>query len=104
MICHQSNHEGEIVEIIQKARFDEAHRVDAIIINPGAYGHTSIAIRDALAATALPFIEVHISNVHAREEYRRHSYLSDIARGVIAGLGSYGYQAALQALLGGDGL
>jgi 3-dehydroquinate dehydratase II len=104
LVCKQSNHEGEIVEIIQKARFDAANRMDAIIINPGAYGHTSIALRDALAATALPFIEVHISNVYAREKYRQHSYLSDIANGVIVGLGTYGYQAALQALLDGKGL
>ena len=70
-----------------------------VIINPGAYTHTSIALRDALAGTALPFIEVHISNVHAREAFRRHSYLSDIARGTIVGLGVSGYRLALQHIL-----
>jgi len=88
----QSNHEGTIVEYIQSS-LDDA--VDFIIINPAAYTHTSIAIRDALAAVNLPFIEVHVSNIYAREAFRHHSYLSALAQGVICGLGSYGYQAAL---------
>lgn len=88
----QSNHEGEIVEYIQSARSN----TDWIIINAGAFTHTSIAIRDALSGVGIPFVEVHLSNVYAREAFRHHSYLSDKARGVIAGLGSFGYQAALQ--------
>jgi 3-dehydroquinate dehydratase-2 len=88
----QSNHEGAIVDAIHKARDD---KVDVIIINPGAYTHTSVAIRDALAGVAIKFIEVHISNVHAREEFRHHSYLTDKAWGVIIGLGTYGYTAAI---------
>ena len=87
----QSNSEGAIVERIHAARCDTG----CIIINAGAYTHTSIAIRDALCGVALPFIEVHISNVYAREPFRHHSYLSDKAAGVIAGLGTFGYEAAL---------
>lgn len=89
----QSNCEGEIVNEIQEAR----GKFDGIIINPGAYTHTSIAIRDAFLATGIPFIEVHISNIFAREEFRRRSYLSDIAKGVISGLGMEGYLLALEA-------
>lgn len=92
----QSNHEGELVERIHQAR----GCVDYIIINAGAYTHTSVAIRDALAAVSVPFIEVHISNVYKREAFRHHSYLSDIAEGVIVGLGVYGYEAALLYALG----
>ncbi|AAU92849.1 MULTISPECIES: type II 3-dehydroquinate dehydratase [Methylococcus] len=92
----QSNAEHALIERIHQA-FRDA--VDMIIINPGALTHTSVALRDALLATAVPFIEVHISNVHAREPFRRHSYLSDIARGVICGLGPMGYELALQAAL-----
>lgn len=88
----QSNHEGAIIDSIQQAR----GKVNAIIINPGAYTHTSIAIRDALLSIDVPFIEVHVSNVHAREPFRKHSYLSDKAVGVICGLGPYGYTAALE--------
>jgi 3-dehydroquinate dehydratase-2 len=90
----QSNHEGEIVDVIQAA----AEKYSFIVINPGAYTHTSVAIRDALLAVALPVIEVHISNIHSREEFRRHSYISDIAKGVICGLGPAGYLLALQAI------
>lgn len=90
----QSNAEHEIVEMIHYA-FQQ--QVDFIIINPAAFTHTSVAIRDALLATKIPFIEVHLSNVHAREPFRAHSYFSDIAVGVICGLGAHGYELALQA-------
>jgi 3-dehydroquinate dehydratase-2 len=99
----QSNHEGAIVDRLHQAR---AEGVRFVIINPGAFTHTSIAIRDAFAAVAIPFCEVHISNVHAREEFRRHSYLSDLAVGVMAGFGVLGYSLALDfvaARLGADG-
>jgi 3-dehydroquinate dehydratase-2 len=88
-----SNHEGALVDRIQKARTDGTR---FIIINAGALTHTSIALRDALAAVALPFIEVHLSNVHAREEFRHHSYLAPLAVGTITGLGSAGYRYALE--------
>lgn len=91
---HQSNAEHEIVEMIHNAFHLQ---VDFIIINPAAFTHTSVAIRDALLATKIPFIEVHLSNVHAREAFRAHSYFSDIAVGVICGLGATGYELALQA-------
>jgi 3-dehydroquinate dehydratase-2 len=90
----QNNIEGELVNAIHAAR----GQVDAIIINAGAYTHTSVALRDALAGVGIPFVEVHISNVHKREAFRHHSYLSDSAVGVIVGLGSYGYEAALRFL------
>lgn len=90
----QSNAEHVIVEQIHKAY---QQRVDFIIINPAAFTHTSVAIRDALLATKIAFIEVHLSNVHAREPFRAHSYFSDIAKGVICGLGAHGYELALQA-------
>lgn len=89
----QSNAEGTLVDRIQSARDNQ---IAFIIINPAAYTHTSVAIRDALAAVAIPFIEVHLSNVHQREAFRHHSYLSDLATGVIAGLGPSGYRFALQ--------
>lgn len=99
----QSNHEGVIVDRIQAAR----GKTDMIIINPGAFTHTSIAIRDALAGVDIPFIEVHISNIYRREEFRHKSYFSDIAAGVLAGFGVEGYFFALSAaarmLLGADG-
>jgi 3-dehydroquinate dehydratase-2 len=88
----QSNHEGALIDRIHLARTDG---VDAIIINPGGLTHTSVALRDALSAVAIPFIEVHISNVHRRETFRQHSYLSEIAIGVICGLGTEGYRAAI---------
>ncbi|MFW8565120.1 type II 3-dehydroquinate dehydratase [Orrella sp. 11846] len=88
----QANGEGELVTRIQQARSDGT---TWLVINAGAYTHTSVAIRDALAAIDRPFIEVHLSNVHAREPFRHHSYLSDLARGVIAGLGAMSYEAAL---------
>lgn len=88
----QSNHEGALVERIHAAK--EA-QTSFIIINPAAFTHTSVAIRDALAAVGLPFVEVHLSNVHRREPFRHHSYFSDVAEAVIAGMGPYGYEAAL---------
>jgi 3-dehydroquinate dehydratase-2 len=91
--CIQSNAEHELVEIVQS----HMGKVDGIIINPGAYTHTSIALRDAFLATQIPFIEVHLSNVYQRETFRHTSYLSDIAQGVIVGLGTTGYQLALNA-------
>ncbi len=94
MAFHQSNHEGEIVETIHRAR-DEAA---AIVINPAAYTHTSVAIMDALLAFEGPIIEVHLSNVHRREEFRSHSWVSKAATGVICGLGSRGYILALDAV------
>ncbi|MEA9598671.1 type II 3-dehydroquinate dehydratase [Polynucleobacter sp. AP-Sanab-80-C2] len=93
---YQSNHEGELIDRIQKAKQD---CVDFIIINPGAFTHTSVALRDVLAGVAIPFTEVHLSNIHQREEFRKHSYLSDIATGVICGLGAIGYELALQAAI-----
>ncbi|MGE5471910.1 MAG: type II 3-dehydroquinate dehydratase [Bacteroidota bacterium] len=92
----QSNHEGALIERIHAAR---EQGVRAIVINPAAYTHTSVALRDALAAVAIPFIEVHLSNVHAREPFRQHSYFSDLAVGVICGLGHEGYLLALEYLL-----
>jgi 3-dehydroquinate dehydratase-2 len=93
----QSNHEGALVDRIHE---DAANGVDAVIINAGAYTHTSIALRDAFVATGLPFVEVHISNVHAREGFRHHSYLSAIASGVIVGCGIDGYRLAIERLAG----
>ncbi len=90
----QSNHEGELVDAIQSALEDCA----AILINPAAYTHTSVAIRDALSAVALPVAEVHISNVHAREDFRHHSFVSPIAAFVIAGAGIQGYEFAVRRL------
>ncbi|WP_300427507.1 type II 3-dehydroquinate dehydratase [Thalassolituus sp.] len=92
----QSNAEHILIDRIHAARTDGTA---FILINPGAFTHTSVAIRDALAGVAIPFIEVHISNVHAREPFRQHSYLSDIAVGVICGLGVQGYELALQAAI-----
>jgi 3-dehydroquinate dehydratase-2 len=92
----QSNAEAPIIERIHAAKSDETA---FIIINPAAFTHTSIAVRDALAAVAIPFIEVHLSNVHAREPFRRHSYFSDLAQGVIVGLGPLSYELALEAAL-----
>lgn len=92
----QSNHEGGILDRIHAARTDGTRFV---IINPGAFTHTSVAIRDALVAAEVPFCEVHISNVYAREEFRRHSYLSDLAEGVLAGFGTRGYTMAMDYVI-----
>jgi 3-dehydroquinate dehydratase-2 len=92
--CYQSNAESELIQRVQAAA---AEGVGAIIINPAAYTHTSVALRDALAAVGIPFIEVHLSNVHRREAFRRRSYFSAIAAGVITGLGATGYELAVRA-------
>ena len=92
--CFQSNAEHELVERVQRAVGDS---VDFILLNPGAFTHTSVALRDALLAVAIPFIEIHLSNTFAREEFRHKSYFSDIARGCVIGLGAIGYELALQA-------
>lgn len=92
----QSNSEAELINLIHAAG---EKKVDFIIINPGAFTHTSVALRDALLGVAIPFIEVHISNVFARESFRQHSYLSDVAVGLISGLGTQGYALALSAAL-----
>ena len=94
--CLQSNAEHELVDAVHAAK---AQAVAAIVINPGAFTHTSVALRDALLAVNIPFIEVHLSNVHARETFRHHSFFSDIAKGVICGLGAIGYALALTAAL-----
>lgn len=91
--CFQSNHEGALVDRVHQARGD----VDFILLNPGAFTHTSVALRDALLGVAIPFIEVHLSNVYRREAFRHHSYFTDIAVGAIVGLGAGGYSLALQA-------
>lgn len=93
--CFQSNHEGALVDRIQAAR----GLVDGILINAGAYTHTSIALRDALSGVAIPYVELHLSNVHAREPFRHHSYLADRAVGVICGFGAASYGLALQGLV-----
>ncbi|WP_332671354.1 type II 3-dehydroquinate dehydratase [Aromatoleum sp.] len=92
----QSNHEGQLIDRIQASATEN---VDFIIINPAGYTHTSVAMRDALAAVEVPYVEVHLSNIHAREPFRHHSYFSDRATGVICGLGAYGYMAALEFAL-----
>lgn len=92
--CFQANAEHILIERIHAAAHED---ISFIIINPAAFTHTSIALRDALTAVAIPFIEVHLSNIHGREKFRRHSYFSDIAEGIISGLGPIGYELALQA-------
>jgi 3-dehydroquinate dehydratase-2 len=94
LLCFQSNHEGELIDRIHRA---PSERVEFMLFNPGAYTHTSIALRDALLGVAIPFIEIHLTNVYAREPFRHRSLLSDIAAGIIAGLGPSGYALALQA-------
>ncbi|MBT8419509.1 MAG: type II 3-dehydroquinate dehydratase [Gammaproteobacteria bacterium] len=96
LACFQTNAEHELVDRIQMARKQD---IEFIVINPAAFTHTSIAIRDALLAVDIPFIEVHLSNIHRREPFRHHSYLSDIAVGVIAGLGPQGYELALRSAM-----
>ena len=96
LACFQSNAEHEIVDRVQSASGDQ---VDFILLNPGAFTHTSIAIRDALLAVSIPFIEIHLSNVFAREDFRHKSYFSDIAAGCLFGLGAYGYELGLNAAI-----
>lgn len=96
LATYQSNSESQLVERVQQARRDG---VDFIIINPAAYTHTSVALRDALVAVGIPFVEVHLSNVFARESFRRESYFTDIAVGIISGLGARGYELALEFAL-----
>ncbi|HZF25531.1 MAG TPA: type II 3-dehydroquinate dehydratase [Steroidobacteraceae bacterium] len=96
LVAYQSNAEHEIIDRIQRCPADQ---VDFILFNPGGFTHTSVAIRDALLAVRVPFIEVHLSNVHAREAFRRLSYFSDIAVGSVAGFGAQGYEFALQAAI-----
>ncbi len=93
--CYQANAEHQLVERVHQAW---EQKVDGIILNPAAFTHTSVALRDALKGVSIPFIEIHLSNVHNRESFRKHSYFSDIASGVISGLGAHGYQLALLAL------
>lgn len=95
VIFHQSNHEGQLVDWIQEARTE----ADALVINPAAFTHTSVALRDALAAVAVPFIEIHLSNPHTREPFRQHSYFSDKAVGVVCGFGADSYRYAMDAAL-----
>ena len=94
--CFQSNHEGELIDRIQAGM----GQASGILINPGGFTHTSVALRDALVASQLPVVEVHLSNVYARESFRQHSYVSPIALGVISGLGAAGYAFGLEALVG----
>ncbi len=95
VVCHQSNHEGQLIDWVHQAR----GQAQGLIVNAGAYTHTSIALADAISAVKIPMVEVHLSNVFARESYRHHSYLSPVAIGVICGLGVIGYRLALDALI-----
>jgi 3-dehydroquinate dehydratase-2 len=96
LTCFQSNAEGDLIQAIHQAKID---KIKYIIFNPAAFTHTSVALRDALCAVAIPFIEVHISNIYSREPFRHHSYFSDIAQGTISGLGARGYSLALHVII-----
>lgn len=96
LTCLQSNNEGELIQAVQQAAAD---KVDFILLNPAGFTHSSVALRDALLATGIAFIEIHLSNIYAREAFRKHSYFSDVAVGVISGLGAQGYELAVQAAL-----
>lgn len=100
LVTEQRNGEGELIDLIHRYATGEPddRKVCALIVNPGAYSHTSLALRDALEASFAPAIEVHLSNIHAREEFRRHSLTAEVCRGVIAGLGSHGFLLALEAV------
>lgn len=93
--CTQSNSESDLIQAVHDAA---TNKVAYIVLNPAGFTHSSVALRDALLATGIPFIEVHLSNIHAREAFRKHSYFSDIAQGVICGLGAQGYELALHAI------
>lgn len=95
LVCFQSNHEGALIDFVQQNRHSSA----GLIINPGGYAHTSVALRDAVSAYPPPVIEVHLSNIYKRESFRHHSYLSAVVQGLICGLGADGYRLALEALL-----
>jgi 3-dehydroquinate dehydratase-2 len=95
LVCFQSNHEGALIDAVQQHRYT----TDGLIINPGGYSHTSVALRDAISAYPHPVIEVHLSNIYKREGFRHHSYLSAVVQGVICGLGAEGYPLALSALI-----
>ena len=95
--AYQSNHEGDLIDQVQRA---EREKISGIIINPGGYTHTSIALRDAVRGVSLPTVEVHLSNIYAREEFRQHSFIAPVALGQIAGFGASGYSLALHALVG----
>ena len=96
LVFYQSNHEGELVDRVQSA----VGSVDGILVNPAAYTHSSIALRDAFSAVGIPFVEVHLSNIHAREEFRKHSLLADLAIGSVVGFGASSYSLGLRALVG----
>ena len=96
LTCYQSNSENDLIQAIHQASTD---KINYIIFNPAAFTHTSIALRDALSAVAIPFVEVHISNIYSRETFRHHSYFSEIAQGIISGFGTRGYLLALQAII-----
>lgn len=98
ILFRQSNHEGELVDWIQEARTGASGGASGLILNAGAYSHTSVAILDALQSLTIPIIEVHLSNIFAREEFRHHSFVSGVAKGVICGLGAQGYVLALEAM------
>lgn len=96
LFCYQSNAEADLIHAVHQA---VGNKINYIILNPAAFTHTSIALRDALSAVSIPFIEVHLSNIYSRETFRHHSYFSDIAKGIISGLGAEGYLLALQAII-----